>query len=229
MNHNENINRIKAVYSALEDLGDKVVFVGGATVSLYKDRPAAETRSTEDVDIIIEVAKYADYTDIEEQLRKKGFVNDIESNVICRYKINEIIVDIMPTAENILGFNNRWYPDGFKYSMAHIIDEEITVRVLKPEYFIASKLDAYNSRGGGDGRMSSDFEDIVYVLNNRNTIWDEMKAAPEDLRIFLKDEFANLLKQQYIFEWVSAHLEYIEQRRANFLIEALVSFTTEQA
>lgn len=40
MSHRENVVRIKVVYDALEELGREVVFVGGATVSLYADRPA---------------------------------------------------------------------------------------------------------------------------------------------------------------------------------------------
>ena len=49
MSHRENITRIKAVYNALEELADQVVFVGGATVSLYGERPAGEVRPTDDV------------------------------------------------------------------------------------------------------------------------------------------------------------------------------------
>jgi len=39
----------------------------------------------------------------------KGFSNDVESGVICRYKIKGIVVDVMPTSEGILGFANQWY------------------------------------------------------------------------------------------------------------------------
>lgn len=38
MSNSTNITRIKAVNNALGILKDKVVFVGGATVSLYPDR-----------------------------------------------------------------------------------------------------------------------------------------------------------------------------------------------
>ncbi|MDQ1085576.1 hypothetical protein [Siphonobacter sp. SORGH_AS_1065] len=72
MSHQQNITRIKAVYLALEELGDEVLFVGGATVSLYKDRPAEEIRPTNDVDILIELAHCNEYATIEEKLRKKG-------------------------------------------------------------------------------------------------------------------------------------------------------------
>jgi hypothetical protein len=37
MSHRENLLHIKAVHNALEELADEVVFVGGATVSLYAE------------------------------------------------------------------------------------------------------------------------------------------------------------------------------------------------
>lgn len=224
MNDNDNIVRIKAVYRALENLGNKVVFVGGATVSLYKDRPASETRFTDDVDIVVELLKYADYANIEDQLRKKGFVNDIESGVICRYKINGIIVDVMPTNENILGFNNQWYTDGFQNSVEYPLTENESVRIFSSVYFIASKLDAFNDRGNGDGRTSSDFEDIVYVLNNRTVIWEEMKNAPAPVKTFFKEQFQKLVAEDYLYEWISVHLDYNEQRRVNYILGGLVNF-----
>jgi hypothetical protein len=79
VSHRLNLIRIKAVYHALEELAEKVVFVGGATVSLYIDRLAEEVRPTDDVDILIELTSYQSYADVEEKLRKKGFVNDWES------------------------------------------------------------------------------------------------------------------------------------------------------
>ena len=33
------------------------------------------------------------------------------------------------------------------------------------------------------GRTSQDFEDIVYVLENRESVWDEIKASDEKLKI----------------------------------------------
>ena len=38
------------------------------------------------------------------------------------------------------------------------------VKIFQAVYFIASKLEAFNDRGNNDGRMSSDFEGIVFVL-----------------------------------------------------------------
>lgn len=69
MSHQINITRIKVVYDALEELADEVIFIGGATVSLYADRPAGETRPTDDIDILVELLHYKDYSAIEQNIR----------------------------------------------------------------------------------------------------------------------------------------------------------------
>ncbi len=216
--------RIKAVYHALEELGNKVVFVGGATVSLYTDREAEEVRPTDDVDILIELLNYRDYTGLEEKLRNKGFINDQESNVICRYKIHGIIVDVMPTSEKILGFTNRWYDDGFKNSVEYAFDEKCIIKIFKPEYFLASKMEAFNNRGKGDGRSSTDFEDIIYFLNNRTSIWQELESVELNVKKYISNNFKTLLENKYIDEWISSHLEYADQDRLSFIINEMKKF-----
>jgi len=224
MSHQLNITRIKAVYDALEEMVSEVIFVGGATVSLYTDRPSGETRPTDDIDILIELAHYTHYAAIEEKLRKKGFVNDVESGVICRYIINGITVDVMPTSEKILGFANRWYTEAFSHAIDIDIDDGYRIKIFSSPYFIATKLEAYKNRGQNDGRTSADFEDIVFVLNNRITVWQELADATENLKVYLKAEFKGLLSQPYIDEWISSHLDYHEQRRVNFIIGSMDEF-----
>lgn len=224
MSHRDNITRIKAVYDALEELADEVVFVGGATVSLYTDRPTAEVRPTDDIDILVELTHYSDYAAIEEKLRQKGFVNDVGSGVICRYTVKGITVDVMPTSGDILGFANQWYQLALQHAEQVSIGEQYTITIFSAPYFIATKLDAFNDRGEGDGRLSSDFEDIVYVLNNRSTIWDEMAAADGDVRKYLKKVFETLLTNPYVDEWISSHLEYNEQNRVRLIAGNLTDF-----
>lgn len=224
MSQQENITRIKAVYTALEELATEVVFVGGATVSLYADRPTGETRPTDDVDILLELVHYGDYAAMEEKLRQKGFTNDIESGVICRYKVRGITVDVMPTSDNILGFANKWYPEAFAGSQPFQLDEDYAIRIFSAPYFLATKLEAYKDRGENDGRMSTDFEDIIFLLNNRSLIWEEMGAAPDNLRIYLKTELSALQESPYIQEWISAHLDYSEQSRLTFILGGLAAF-----
>ncbi len=66
INHTQNITRIKVVHNALGELAAKTIFVGGAVVSLYADRPYDDTRPTDDIDIVVELIDY------NEQLLKKS-------------------------------------------------------------------------------------------------------------------------------------------------------------
>ena len=88
MSHHINVTRIKAVNNANGELRNKVVFVGGATVSLYADSASEEIRPTEDIDIVIEIWARKDYIEIDEKLRKLGFINEQESGIICRYRVD---------------------------------------------------------------------------------------------------------------------------------------------
>src|SRR5688500_2524595 len=114
MSHQDNVSRIRVVREALGDIRNEVVFVGGSTVSFYADRETFEVRETDDVDVIIEVLTYPDHAKFEEKIQKLGFSPDANSTVRVRYKIKGITVDFMPTTDVVIGFENKWYPDGFK-------------------------------------------------------------------------------------------------------------------
>lgn len=219
-----NIARIEQVHKALGDMANDFVYVGGATVSLYRDRPAGEARATEDVDIVTKLAGYKNYAEVEVLLRKKGFINDVESGIICRWRLDDITVDIMPTDYKILGFSNRWYSEGISHAMEYITPAGSSIQLFSPEYFIATKLTAFAGRGNGDGRFSSDFEDVVYLLNNRTTIWEEMNEAKKDVRDYLQQTFAELLGNKYLEEWISGHLDFYEKGRTDHILEKLKKF-----
>lgn len=205
MSHQTNITRIRAVNNALGDLRNNVVFVGGATVSLYADRIAAEVRPTDDVDILLEIATRAQFAQVEERLRDAGFKNDTTAKFLGRYLLEGFVVDVMPMEESILGFLNRWYVEGYRTAIEYPIDDQHPIKIFTAPYFIASKLEAFNARGKGDGRTSTDFEDIVFVLENRRSVWQEMKVADETVRAFLLNEFKTLRANRYIREWIDGH------------------------
>lgn len=207
MNYEENISVIRIVYDALGDLRNKVVFVGGVVVPLYADTQSIEARFTDDVDVIIELLNYSSLARLEEQLLKMGFQNDVDSKVICRYKIKGITVDIMPTTLDTFGFSNKWYPEGYRYSIDYKIGTNRLIKILNAPYFIATKFEAFKDRGKYDGRTSQDFEDIVYILENRRSIWEEIMQLSGEIKEYLLTEFSDLLKNQYIIEWIDCHVE----------------------
>jgi predicted nucleotidyltransferase len=225
MSHHINIVRIKAVAKALDNLREKVVFVGGATISLYPERQVLEVRPTDDVDVIIEILNYKDRAELEEKLRLIGFSHDTESGVVCRYRIQGIVVDIMPTNDPSIGFSNKWYPAGFNHAVDYVIDKNCTVKILSAPYFIATKLEAFKGRGKNDGRTSQDFEDIIYVLENREAIWEEMNTADRDVNDYLRSEFLNLLNNPNLFDWIDGHVERGSPPATDLIIGELEKFT----
>lgn len=91
MSHEVNLARIKAVHNALGDMQNLVVFVGGSTISLYADQHAFEFRGTDDVDVIIEIANYPEHARFEEQLRARGFVDDVESPASFKRRLPNVV------------------------------------------------------------------------------------------------------------------------------------------
>jgi len=88
---------VKQIATALKELKDIMVFVGGATISLYTDDKAAqEIRPTSDIDMTIKLAySYAEWTKINERLSELGFHPDPEGHAICSYKYKNISIDII--------------------------------------------------------------------------------------------------------------------------------------
>lgn len=205
--------RLKAVAKALGSLGEPFVFVGGAVVSLYAPRGTTlEQRPTDDVDVVVELASYGSYTQLDERLRQAGFQNDVMSKVIYRYRVQGISVDVMPTEPEILGFSNQWYPEGFRYAEDHALDTALTIRLFTPVYFVASKLEAFKGRGEGDFWGSSDFEDLVYVFDNAPDLDQRLKEGSLAVQAYLHEEFTQLLNNPDVEDGILGH---VEQRYAS--------------
>jgi predicted nucleotidyltransferase len=203
----ENLIRIKAINQVLQELEQDYVFVGGATVSLYATDPALTNmiRPTDDVDIIVELASYNGYSSLDERLREIGFKNDITSGVICRYKIQGITVDVMPTDPDVIGFSNRWYPEGFQTAINYPLDQQTEIKIFSLPFFVASKWEAFKGRGT-DFRTSTDFEDLVYVFENAADFEDQLQMGPQHLKAYLRGEFEPLLDREDFVEGLYAHL-----------------------
>lgn len=204
----ENLIRIKAVNEVLIGLKQEFVFVGGATVSLYNSNPeiVSDIRPTDDVDVIIELASYGGYAEIDEKLRALGFKNDIASGVICRYHIQGIIVDIMPTDPKVIGFSNRWYPEGFANAIDFKLDGDRSIRIFSLPYFMASKWEAFKGRGKNDYRVSKDFEDIVYVLENVDDLEEQLQISNDGVKTYLREELGRVINDEDFEEGLYGHL-----------------------
>jgi hypothetical protein len=210
VNSYKNIVRIKVLAEAFSKLKNKVVFVGGAVVELYCDDPArGEVRPTDDVDVVVEIINLGSYATLEEDLRAIGFNHDMFSSVMCRYKYYDIVIDIMPTDEHILGFTNIWYKDGLQNSISFDLENNLTIQIFTLSYFLGSKFEALKSeRHGKDYRYNSDFEDIIYIFDNRINIERELIECKNEVKVYLQKGVSDLLKRPNIEEEISSNLEY---------------------
>ena len=206
-----NLGVVAQIAQALGDLNESVVFVGGAVVSIYADDPAAdEIRPTQDIDLTLKLLEF-DQQELDAKLAERGFHPDIQGHAICAYKYNDIVVDIMASTDSMRGPTNRWYAVGFD-SIQKIAIKGTLIQVFSAPCYLATKFEAYNHRGGGDYRTSHDFEDIIYVIDNRLTIVDEVRDADKRIKDFLISELGKILDTSYAEEILSAHLHPLIQK-----------------
>ncbi|BCR03490.1 hypothetical protein DESUT3_05590 [Desulfuromonas versatilis] len=177
------------------DLLQEVAFVGGCTTGLMlTDAFSREAvRYTDDVDLIINVVGYARWAAFQERLRARGFREAMNEEVTCRMCLGELQVDFMPDDENILGFSNRWYAAGLADARPYELEQDLTIRLLTPPFFVATKLEAYLGRGSDDPQGSHDMEDILTLFDGREEIAREIAAADKDLRTFIAQQIRLLL------------------------------------
>ncbi|HXH55577.1 MAG TPA: hypothetical protein VNK03_07550 [Gammaproteobacteria bacterium] len=202
-----NLAMLEIVARKLGKLNDKVVYLGGcATALLINDPLSLDIRATRDVDCIIDIISLGDYYKFEKELRGIGFTEDNKDNIICRWLYDEIILDIMPTDEKILGFGNPWYKEALEYAVPHQISNNLIIKSITAPYFIATKIEAFRTRGNNDILGSYDFEDIITIVAGRLDIGNEIASASNKLKLFLKQFFEELLKNPKFEPNLSGHL-----------------------
>lgn len=180
-------------------------------------------RATVDVDVIVEVVSYAEYSRFSKRLRNLGFSEDSsEGAPICRWSIDDMKLDVIPTDERILGFSNRWYKPSIKSSIIVPL-QELQLRVVTAPYFIGTKLEAFRGRGKGDFYASSDLEDIVTVLDGRPTVVEEVAQSPAKLRHYIGREVGKFLDNREFLNALAGHVagDQISQARVPMIISTL--------
>lgn len=197
-----NIQMLEFAAAALAELPDEVVFVGGATIELWvTDEAAPEFRPTDDVDIVAEIATRSAYHRFEERLRGVDFVNEPHGGVLCRFRHRQsgVLVDAMPTEAELLGFENRWQKEAFPHAVEVELPSGRKIDAVPPVYLLATKLEAFGSRGKNDLYWSKDFEDTIVLVDGRAELVAEIEAAPPQLCAFVGSALVDLLSH-HVFD-----------------------------
>jgi hypothetical protein len=214
----------ESVVRLLGPVLDDLVFVGSCTTGLFlTDSVAVGIRPTKDVDAIVDVTSYAEYTSLSTWLRALGLAEDSTPGApLCRWRRDAMIVDVMPIDERMLGFSNRWYPAAVETAQVWRIAEH-DVRVVTPALFLATKLEAFRGRGRGDIYASHDLEDIVTVIDGRPEIVADVGDAAADVRAAIASDVRSLLDDADFLEALPGFLlpDAASQARRSLVAERL--------
>lgn len=189
------IELLELAADALGELLEDLVFVGGATVTLWITDPGAPpVRPTKDVDVVVEVATRTAFHDFEARLRTRRFSEDQDDGVICRWRHHGgLILDAMPSDPSILGFANQWQGAAIPHAIERELPSGTVIRAVSPPYLLATKLEAFKGRGNRDFLGSRDVADIIALVDGREELVDEIAQAPPDVRAYVSDELTDLL------------------------------------
>lgn len=192
-----NLPQLRAIAAALGDLCEEIVFVGGATAGLLLTDPAAESvRATVDVDAIVDAHTLTQFQRVEARVAARGFVRDIHSNVICRWrhKATDVPFDLMPVDATVVGFSNPWYAETVRTAMPIALGDGVTIRSIAAPAFVATKLAAFADRGADDILGSHDLEDVLNVVDGRPELAAELDAASNALERTVRKAIADVLR-----------------------------------
>jgi hypothetical protein len=205
-------------------LGD-LVFVGGSVTGLLiTDEAAGEPRTTMDVDAIVEITTYAEYTAFGDRLHALGFTEDrSEDAPLCRWIRGSKILDVMPLDEKILGFSNRWYRATMRSATERRLAEDVEIRMVTAPFFVATKLEAFRGRGKGDFFGSHDLEDLVAVVDGRPALIAEAAAEGDELRSYIRTNISGLLAETGFIDALPTYLlpDAASQRRLGLVLRRL--------
>ena len=184
-----------------------MVYVGGSVVELLLTDPAApHPRPTRDVDVVVEAATRVAFYAIEESMRERGFRQEPDEPVICRWFGHGLIVDVMPTNEDVLGFSNPWYEAALRAAILVDLPSGSEIRIIDGPHFLATKFAAFAGRGKGDVYASHDLEDIISLVDGRPELKGELATAAETLKFYVADQLRTLLSTPGIEEALEGHL-----------------------
>lgn len=222
---NPNLEIMEIAVARLGVLADELVFLGGcATGLLITDAVAPPIRATKDVDVIAKVTSLIEYHHLSKRLRELGFSEDQSSDApICRWQAGGIVLDVMPTHSEILGFGNEWYQPAFDAAVWRALPSGRKIRMISSPYFLATKLAAFDGRGQGDYMMSHDMEDIVAVLDGRPEIVEDVLSCEQKLRDYLQARLTALVEIDRFLEALPGHMpgDAGSQARVPIIIQRL--------
>lgn len=202
-----NLERLELATRQLGPMLDELTLVGGTAVGMLISDPAAEPpRPTLDVDFVAEAATYVQYAQVERRLMERGFAHARgEGDPRCRFRLGDLVLDVMPLDERVLGFSNQWYRSGIKCRVTARLPSGTQLHHIDAPHLIATKLLAFAERGEDDVLTSHDIEDIVRTVDGRDSVVDELASAPAEVRAFVSRGLGRCVDAPHFLEALSGY------------------------
>lgn len=218
------LEALSIIAAPLDQLGTPYAFTGGSVIGFLLDYPHLATlRPTVDVDAIVAVVTRLEYSLLEDQLRQLGFHHDTTAGApICRWLYKGITVDIMPARDPTGTMSNRWFEYALQTASLKTL-HHVSVPVISAPCFMATKLAAFNDRGMGDFYGSHDLEDLVTVVDGRESLISELTNEDQALRQYVSRHLQHLLNQSGFIDALPGYLESDDtsQQRLPLLLKKL--------
>jgi hypothetical protein len=135
------LESMRIVARHFNSLDHPYAFLGAAVLPLLMDDPDLfEIRPTKDVDVAVKVATLGELYELEQKLRQIRFRHDTRPGApICRWIVEGVTVDVMPTESTVLGMSTKWFKQALEAASPKSLGSEAVAPVITAPYFLATK------------------------------------------------------------------------------------------
>ena len=146
------------------------------------DFARSQLRTTKDIDVILfQITSSMQWMEFEHRLRQMKWSPDM-NGPMCRYiSPNGKMVDFLFPSSEVMGFSNRWYERVVENPLSYTVNEH-QLLIAQPALYLATKIEAFLSRGQAEPFDSQDLEDIVALINGCIELESSFHEQDQELR-----------------------------------------------
>ncbi|MDD2238090.1 MAG: hypothetical protein PHG65_12870 [Kiritimatiellae bacterium] len=183
---------ISTVVRSMKEIGVSFALIGGSALPYLLD-PAYIHRPTNDVDVVVEVTTRIAYSKLERKLERAGFHHDMTGGPRCRWLLDDITVDVLPTSPNAAEFGSVWFEEAMSALESVTARDGTEFHVIGPAHLLATKLTSYFDPKRDDDKKISDLEDIVSLVEGCSKLLPALEIGSMELQRHISGRIRLLL------------------------------------